>query len=89
MEKRKVLVGCYRDWSTKTLSEKVKAYHEEAGADYLEVKAVLKALAGYAGRDSPANTKAAKERQMVRELQSIFCKGRYRFWKPSSGKHSA
>jgi hypothetical protein len=89
MKEDKVLVGCYRNWSTKTPSEKAKAYQEEAGADYAEVRAELQAIAGYARRDSPAKIKATKEQQMVYELQGIFCKGRYRSWKPSSGRHSA
>jgi hypothetical protein len=28
------------------------------------------------------DSRAAKEQQMIRDLQSIFCKGRYRTWRP-------
>jgi hypothetical protein len=69
----KILVGCYRNWSTKTSAQKVQAYRKEAGEDYLEVKA----------EDVPKAT--ITNEQMIRELQSIFCKGRYRSWSPSSG----
>jgi hypothetical protein len=87
MKETKVLVGCYRDWSTKTLSEKVTAYQEEAGADYSEVKAELESIAGYAC--SPIKNKATKEKEMIRDLQSVLCKGRYSSWKPSPGRRGA
>jgi hypothetical protein len=88
MEKVKVLVGCYRNWSAKTPSEKAKTYQEEAGDDYFEVKTELEAIAGHV-RHSPAGIEATQEQQMVRELQSVLCKGRYRSWKPSPGRRGA
>jgi hypothetical protein len=87
MEKVKILVGCCRDWSTKTPSEKAKAYQEEAGNDYAEVKAELEAIAGYARRGSRPKIEATEEQKMIHELQSVFCKGRYRSWRFSQTKH--
>jgi hypothetical protein len=82
MEKVKVLVGCYRNWSTKTPSEKAKAYQEEAGNDYFKIKAELKAIAGHPRRISPTKVNTEQEQQMVRELQGVFCTSRYRSWRP-------
>jgi hypothetical protein len=86
MEKSKILVGCYRDWSKKTPSEKAKAHQEEDGADYFEVKAELEALAGHVKRASSPKITITKEQQMVRDLQSAFCNDRYRSWRFSEGK---
>jgi hypothetical protein len=89
MKKFKVLVGCYRDWSTKTLSEKARAYQEEAGDSYAEVKAELEAIAGYVERGSPTKIKVTREQKMVRELQGALCRGRYRSWRLSPEGYSA
>jgi hypothetical protein len=87
MEKVKVLVGYYRDWSIKRPSEKAKAYQEEAGDDYAEVKAELEDIAGHIRWGPCPEIEATKERQMIRELQSVFCTGRYRSWRPSRITH--
>jgi hypothetical protein len=76
------LVGSFRDWSEKKLAERAKTYREEVGDAYLEVKAELEALARAARRVSPQTIEVPQEQQMVRDLQSIFCGGRYRSWKP-------
>jgi hypothetical protein len=83
--KTKVLVGCYRNWSTKTSTQKVQTYREEAGEDYLEVKAELERLVPFQRRQGVPKATITREQQMIRELQGIFCKGRYRSWRPSSG----
>jgi hypothetical protein len=82
--KPKILAGCYRNWSTKTIAQKTQAYQEEAGDDYFEVKAELIWLAGFKKHRSPSKRSSQKEDEMVRDLQSIFCKSRYRSWKPAS-----
>jgi len=82
MEERQILVGSFRNWSEKKPTERVKTYREEVGDAYLEVKAELEALAGTERQVSPKKIKATQEQQMVRELQGIFCGGRYRSWKP-------
>jgi hypothetical protein len=87
MEKVKILVGYYRDWSIKRLSEKVKAYQEEVGDDYAEVKAELEAIAGHTRQDPNPKIEATDEQQMIRDLQSVFCTGRYRSWRPSHVTH--
>jgi hypothetical protein len=88
MGKDKVLVGYYGDWSRKTSSEKAKAYQEEAGNDYAEVKAELEAIAGHTRLGPRPEIEVTKEQQMIRDLQSIFCTGRYRSWACSVGKRS-
>jgi hypothetical protein len=87
--KPKILAGCYRNWSTKTIAQKTQAYQEEAGDDYSEVKAELKRLAGFEKCHSPSKSSGQKDREIVRDLQSIFCKGRYRSWKPVPKKNRA
>jgi hypothetical protein len=82
MEERQILVGSFRSWSEKKSIERAKTYREEVGDAYLEVKAELKALAGTERRVSPKRITATQEQQMVRDLQSVFCGGRYRSWKP-------
>jgi hypothetical protein len=83
MEERQVLVGSFRSWSGKKPSERAKTYREEVGAAYLEVKAELETLAGPKKRVSPPKKKVVtQEQQMVRELQHVFCGGRYRSWRP-------
>jgi hypothetical protein len=79
----KILVGCYRNWSTKTAAQKAQAYREEAWEDYLEVKAELERLATCQKRQDISKVTLTKEQQMIREFRSIFCKGRYRSWRPS------
>jgi hypothetical protein len=79
-----IMAGCYRNWSTKTSAQKAQAYREELGEDYLEVKAELKHLAFRRRRDLP-KAATTREQQMIRELQNVFCKGRYRSWRTSSG----
>jgi hypothetical protein len=81
----KILVGCYRNWSTKTSDEKAQAYREEAGEDYLKVKAELERLGAFPRWQDVPKTTITREQRMIRELQSIFCKGRYRSWRSSSG----
>jgi hypothetical protein len=73
----KVLVGCYRNWSTKTSAQKTQTYREEIGEDYLEVKAELERLGAFQRRQDVPKAAITRERRMIRELQSIFCKGRY------------
>jgi hypothetical protein len=80
----KILVGCYRNRSAKTSAQKAQAYREEAEEDYLEVKAELERLAACQKRQDISKVTLTKEQQMIRELRSIFCKGRYRSWRPSS-----
>jgi hypothetical protein len=80
MEKVKILVGDYRGWSSKTPSEKAKANQEEVGDDYTEVKAELEAIAGCVRRGSRPKNEATEEQKMIRDLQSVFCTGRYRSW---------
>ena len=75
----KVLVGFYGGLSAKTPGERAKAYQEEAGDDFLEVKAELEACAGFIRRNR--RHKATEEEQMVRDLQGIFCKDPYRSWR--------
>jgi hypothetical protein len=81
MEKRQILVGSFRRWSENKPSERAKANREEVGDAYLEVKAELGALAG-AARPALQKSKETREQQMVRDLQSVFCSGRYRSWRP-------
>jgi hypothetical protein len=84
----KILVGCYRDRATKTSDQKAQAYREEAGEDYLAVKAELAKLerpVTFQRRQDIPKATITREQQMIRELQSIFYKGRYRSWRPSSG----
>jgi hypothetical protein len=76
----KILVGCYRNWSTKTSAQKAQAFREEVGEDYLKVKAELERLAAFQMRKNVPKATTTREQQMIRELQSIFCKGRYRSW---------
>jgi hypothetical protein len=82
MKERQILVGSFRDWSEKKLAERAKTYREEVGNAYLEVKAELEALARTGRRVSQKKIEAAQKQQMVRDLQSVFCVGRYRSWKP-------
>jgi hypothetical protein len=88
MEKRKILAGYYRDWSIKSPSRKTKSYREEAGDECLEVNTELEAPAGQVKRSSRLKVEATTEQEMIRDLQAIFCKGRYRSWKPPAGKCS-
>jgi hypothetical protein len=82
----KILVDCYRNWSTKTSVQKEQAYREEVGEeDYLEVKAELERLVPFQRRQDVPKAAITREQRMIRELQSIFCKGHYRSWIPSSG----
>jgi molecular chaperone GrpE (heat shock protein) len=81
----KTLVGCYRNRSTKTSAQKAQAYREEAWEDYLEVKAELERLVTFQRRQDVPKAAITGEQRTIRELQSIFCKGRYRSWRPSSG----
>jgi hypothetical protein len=79
------LVGCYRNRSTKTAAQKAQVYREEAWEDYPEVKAELERLAGFQRRQDVPKATITKEQRIIRELQCVFCKGRYRSWNPSSG----
>jgi hypothetical protein len=76
----KILVGCYRDRLTKTSAQKAQAYREEAGEDYLAVKVELERLAASQWRQDAPKATITREQQMIHELQSIFCKGRYRLF---------
>jgi hypothetical protein len=80
-----IMAGCYRNWSTKTSAQKAEAYREEAGAVYLEVMAELERLGVFPRQRDVPKAPVSREQQMIRELQSIFCKSRYRSWGPSSG----
>ena len=80
MEKHRVLVGFYGGLSAKTPAERTKAYQEEAGDDYLKVKAALEACAGFVRRNR-RRKEATEEEQMIRDLQGIFCKDPYRSWR--------
>jgi hypothetical protein len=83
MEERQILVGSFRSWSGKKPSERAKTYREEVGTAYIEVKAELETFAGAKRRVSPPKKKAAtQEQQMARDLQWVFCGGRYRSWRP-------
>jgi hypothetical protein len=53
--------------------------------DYFEVKAELERIASFQKRQGVPKTAITREQRMIRELQGIFCKGRYRSWRPSSG----
>jgi hypothetical protein len=77
-----ILVGCYRNWSTKTSEQKAQAYREEVGDDYFVVQAELRRLGGFKKNHSPSASSSPKDHEMARDLQSVFCKGRYRTWKP-------
>jgi hypothetical protein len=77
-----ILVGCYRDWSTKTSEQKAQAYQEELGDDYFAVQAELRRLGGFKKSHSSSKSPIQKDREMIRDLQSVFYKGRYRSWKP-------
>jgi hypothetical protein len=81
----KILVGCYRHWSTKTSAQKTQAYREEDEEAYLEVKAELERLASFRRRQDTPKAAITKDQQIIRELQSIFCNGRYHSWRSSSG----
>jgi hypothetical protein len=80
--KTKILAGCYRNWSIKTSEQKAQAYREEVGDDYFVVQAELRRLGGFKKSPSPSASSSQKDQEMVRDLQSVFCKGRYRTWKP-------
>jgi hypothetical protein len=79
MKENKIWVGYYRGWSTKTAKEKTQAYkeeEEEEGDDYREGKKTKpKTIVRLKLKITPE--------QMVRELQGVFCTGRYRLWMPS------
>ncbi|MDR0583263.1 MAG: hypothetical protein LBG57_02795 [Treponema sp.] len=77
----KILVGCYRNWSTKTPAQKAQAYREEDEEGYLEVKAELERSFSIQRRKNVPKATITREQQMIRELQSIFCKDRYRLWR--------
>jgi hypothetical protein len=81
----KVLAGCYCNRSTKTAEQKAQAYREEAGEDYLKVKAELERLIPFQRRQDAPKAAITKEQRMIRELQCVFCKGRYRSWRPALG----
>jgi hypothetical protein len=81
----KILAGCYRHWSTKTSAQKAQADREEDGEAYLEGKAELERLGAFRRRQDAPKATITREQQIIHELQSIFCKGRYRSWEPSSG----
>jgi hypothetical protein len=57
-----------------------------AGDDCAEVKAELGAITGYARRVSRPKNKITEEQKMIRDLQSVFCTGRYRSWAFSQTK---
>jgi ABC-type nitrate/sulfonate/bicarbonate transport system substrate-binding protein len=82
MEERQILVGSFRSWSEKKPSERAKTYREEVGTAYLDVKAELETLARAKRRVSPPKKKVTQEQQMARDLQRLFCGGRYRSWRP-------
>jgi hypothetical protein len=82
MKERQILAGSFRNWSEKKPTERAKTYREEVGDAYLVVKAELEALARAARQASPQTIEVPQEQQVVRDLQSIFCGGRYRSWKP-------
>jgi hypothetical protein len=86
MEERQILAGSFRNWSEKKPTERAKTYREEIGDIYFEVKAELKAIAGTKRRVSPKQITATRKQQMVRDLQSVFCAGRYHSWKPWMAK---
>jgi hypothetical protein len=86
MKERQILVGSFRNWFEKEPTERAKTYREEVGDAYLEVKAELEAFARTERRVSPKKIEATQKQQMVRDLQSVFCGGRYRSWKPWMAK---